>query len=90
MEEKNKLDDDGAASWEVFEDHENDDDDLEGDAVPSDDYQYDYDDYAHTDEMWEDEDWTEESHDEEEDKVAVDSHILCTPVSLKTTLELHI
>ena len=49
---------------------------------PADEYSYDYDD--HVDEsMWGDKEWTERQHEKMEDYVNIDSHILCTPVSLK-------
>lgn len=47
----------------------------------ADEYNYDYDDYV-DESMWGDENWTEESHEKLEDYVSIDSHILCTPVSL--------
>lgn len=45
----------------------------------ADEYSYDYDDYV-DENMWGAEDWVESQRDNEEDYVAVDSHILCTPV----------
>jgi hypothetical protein len=47
----------------------------------ADEYSYDYDDYV-DESLWGDEEWTEQQHEKVEDYVNIDSHILCTPVSL--------
>lgn len=71
VENEQGLEEDADRSFELFRDS----DEL------ADEYNYDYDDYA-DESMWGDEEWTEEKHEKEEDFVNVDSHILCTPVSL--------
>lgn len=53
-----------------------------------DEYSYDYDDYV-DESMWGDEEWTEGQHEKMEDYVNIDSHILCTPVSLKYDVQKH-
>lgn len=47
----------------------------------ADEYNYDYDDYV-DETMWGDEEWNEAQHEASQSYVHVDSHILCTPVSL--------
>lgn len=54
----------------------------------ADEYSYDYDDYV-DESMWGDEGWTEGQHEKMEDYVNIDSHILCTPVSLKYEFHRH-
>ena len=66
------LEADADSSFELF---------RESDEL-GDEYSYDYDDYV-DDSMWGEEEWTERVHETVEDYVHIDSHILCTPVSLK-------
>ena len=70
-ENKEGLEEEADASFDLFRDAE----DL------ADEYNYDYDDYVDQS-MWGDEEWTEEKHEKLEDYVNIDSHILCTPVSI--------
>jgi len=74
VENEEVLEAEADSSFELFRDT----DEL------ADEYSYDYDDYV-DENMWGDEDWVESQHEKEEDYVAVDSHILCTPVSITAT-----
>ena len=65
------LEEEADASFDLFRDAE----DL------ADEYNYDYDDYVDSS-MWGDEEWIEGKHEKLEDYVNIDSHILCTPVSI--------
>lgn len=67
------LEADADSSFELFRDS----DEL------ADEYNYDYDDYV-DDHLWGEEEWTEAQHEASENYVNIDSHILCTPVSLVT------
>lgn len=77
-EEGNVLEDDAAASFDVFRTPEEiaEESGVEGLA---DQYAYDYDDYV-DESMWADDSWAEGAHIKEADFVDVDAHILCTPV----------
>lgn len=67
------LEADADSSFDLFRDN----DEL------ADEYNYDYDDYV-DDHLWGDEEWSEAQHEASENYVNIDSHILCTPVSLET------
>ncbi|OEL25032.1 Protein DEFECTIVE IN EXINE FORMATION 1 [Dichanthelium oligosanthes] len=69
VENKEPLEEDADASFDLFRDPED---------LP-DEYNYDYDDYV-DDSMWGDEDWKEQEHEKAEDYVSIDAHILSTPV----------
>ncbi|KAL6638178.1 hypothetical protein ACP70R_025750 [Stipagrostis hirtigluma subsp. patula] len=69
VENSEPLEDDADASFDLFRDAED---------LP-DEYNYDYDDYV-DDAMWGDEDWKEQEHEKAENYVAIDAHILSTPV----------
>lgn len=71
VENEEGLEADADSSFELFRDN----DEL------ADEYNYDYDDYV-DETMWGDEEWTEAQHEASQNYVHVDSHILCTPVSL--------
>ena len=72
VENDEALEADADSSFELF---------RESDEL-ADEYSYDYDDYV-DESMWGDEEWKERKHERLEDYVNIDSHILCTPVSLK-------
>jgi len=76
VENEEALEAEADSSFELFRDT----DEL------ADEYSYDYDDYV-DENMWGDEDWVESQRDNEEDYVAVDSHILCTPVSITSYVD---
>ncbi|RWW06482.1 hypothetical protein GW17_00030186 [Ensete ventricosum] len=71
VENDQDLEEEADSSFDLFRDPEE----------LADEYNYDYDDYV-DESMWGDENWTEENHEKLEDYVSIDSHILCTPVSL--------
>jgi hypothetical protein len=71
VENEEGLEADADSSFELF---------RESDEL-ADEYSYDYDDYV-DESMWGDEEWKERKHERLEDYVNIDSHILCTPVSL--------
>ena len=76
--EDNVLEDDAAASFDVFRTPEEIAEET-GLENLSDQYAYDYDDYV-DESMWADDSWAEGAHIKEADFVDVDAHILCTPV----------
>ncbi|RWW79463.1 hypothetical protein BHE74_00012255 [Ensete ventricosum] len=71
VENDQDLEEEADSSFDLFRDPEE----------LADEYNYDYDDYV-DESMWGDENWTEENHEKLEDYVSIDSHILCTPVSV--------
>lgn len=71
VENEKGLEADADSSFELF---------RESDEL-GDEYSYDYEDYV-DESLWGDEEWTEQQHEKIEDYVNIDSHILCTPVSL--------
>lgn len=71
VENDEGLEADADSSFELFR----------GSDELGDEYSYDYDDYV-DESMWGDEEWTEAQHEKLEDYVNIDSHILCTPVSI--------
>ena len=71
VENDQGLEADADSSFELFRNSEE----------LADEYNYDYDDYV-DESMWGDEEWTEAQHEKPEDYVNIDSHILCTPVSV--------
>lgn len=72
VENEEGLEEDADQSFDIF---------RQGEEL-ADEYNYDYDDYV-DESMWGDEGWTEDKHEKLEDYVNIDSHILCTPVSVK-------
>lgn len=71
VENEEVLEEDADQSFDMF---------RQGEEL-ADEYSYDYDDYV-DETMWGDEGWTEGKHEKLEDYVNIDSHILCTPVSV--------
>lgn len=72
VENEEGLEEDADQSFDIF---------RQGEEL-ADEYNYDYDDYV-DESMWGDEGWTEDKHEKIEDYVNIDSHILCTPVSVE-------
>ncbi|TMW86410.1 hypothetical protein EJD97_021419 [Solanum chilense] len=69
VENEEGLEADADSSFELFRDS----DEL------ADEYNYDYDDYV-DEHAWDDEEFQEPEHEKVEDYVAIDAHVLCTPV----------